>query len=314
MTSGGPCALLTGAGGLAGRYLHRELQGAGWRVVATGPRAGEGLKRLDVTDAADAERALQETRPAAVVHLAARTYLPRVWEEPGEACLVNVVGTLNVLEAVRRQVPGARVLLASSCMVYGDPDPGELPLDEGRPLRGVHPYAVQKTAVELLGRRAREGGLDVVVVRPFNHVGPGMAAHISLMHFALQIARAEQGEGPPELAVGNLEAARDFLDARDVASAYRLLLEHPGPPPVLNVASGTSRTLAEALAAVRAMARVPTRVRRDPARYRELDVKDLRGDAGLLRRTTGWEPRITWERTLADILEDARGRAGRAWA
>ena len=300
--------LVTGASGFVGGHLLRHLAGEGRLVSGLSRRgdAGRGILPVDIRDREALVAACRAFEPDAIVHLAARTYLPDVLADPEAACDVNVLGTLAVLEAAAATVPDARVLLVSTCVVYGDPAIDELPLRETSPRRAVHPYGVQKLTAELIGGRFRARGLDVVTVRPFNHVGPGMDQRISLAHFARQIAAAEAGRGEALLRVGNLEARRDFLDVRDVVSAYALLLDHEDPPCVLNVASGTSTGIGEALDRLVARSRVPVAVERDPARYRPLDVTEIFGDATLLRTTTGWRPTRSFDQTLDDILEYAR--------
>jgi GDP-4-dehydro-6-deoxy-D-mannose reductase len=300
--------LVTGASGFVGGHLLRHLALEGRSVSGVSRRgdAARGIRSADIRDRDALVEACRASEPDAIVHLAARTYLPEVLADPESACDVNVVGTLALLEAAASAAPGARVLLVSTCVVYGHPESDELPLREASPRRAVHPYGVQKLAAELIGARFRAAGLDVLTVRPFNHVGPGMDPRISLAHFARQIASAESGRGEALLRVGNLEARRDFLDVRDVVSAYALLLDHEDPPPVLNVASGISTGIGEALDRLVARSRVPVVVERDSGRYRPLDVPEIFGDATLLRTTTGWRPTYSLDRTLDDILEWAR--------
>lgn len=293
MAQGAETILVTGASGFVGSYLTAALDAAGRRWVGIGrsPAPESGLVAADVTDRRRILEVVREVAPTAVVHLAAMTYLPEVLAEPLGSSRVNVVGTLNLLDAVRSAAPDARVLAISSGTVYGAPPAEELPLTEDAPLRAVHPYGLQKIAAELLAERAREDGLDVVVVRPFNHVGPGQDERISVNHFARQIVAAERGEVEPLIHVGNLEPRRDILDVRDVVRAYLALLEAERPPSPVNVARGESVRIGDALDMLIGAARVPVRVEADPSRYRPLDVPDIAGDAGDSGAPPGGAPR-----------------------
>src|SRR5262249_10454960 len=249
-------------------------------------------------------------RPDAVIHLAGITHLPKVLSDPAAALAVNVTGTLNVLEAVRSSAKRARVMLVSSAAAYGAPKPESLPVDETAPLRAEHPYGVQKVAVECLGERFREDhGLDVVIVRPFNHLGPGQEARFAASRFAVEIARFEEGLAPAVLKVGNLEPKRDLLDVRDVVRAYVALIQPGAPAGLFNVATGKSFRIGWVLDWFLERARVPVTIESDPSLFRPMDAPDLRGSSRKLFDAIGWKPEIPIEETLGAILEDARRKA-----
>ena len=298
---------VTGAGGFVGAHLMRALRGSGRGALGVGHSVGgEEVVALDIRDRRALEREMSAFAPDAVVHLAARSYLPEVYEDPREAFSINVLGSLSVLEAAAAAAPRARVMLVSTCVVYGDPDPGDLPLREDAPLRSVHPYGTHKIGMELFGERFAEEGLDVIVTRPFNHVGAGMDPRISIMHFARQIAAVEAGLQEPVILVGNLDARRDLLDVADVVRAYLLLLDHESPPSPVNVCSGRSVRIGDALEMLLSLSAAKVEVRPDPSRYRPLDVPDLYGDAARLREATGWRPAVPLEETLRSVLDSAR--------
>ncbi|NRA96688.1 MAG: GDP-mannose 4,6-dehydratase [Planctomycetes bacterium] len=306
-------ALVTGATGFVGRVMVPALASNGYEVVATGRRAADSVDKLDVTDAEACREVVAAAAPDVVVHLAAMTYLPQVLEQQKNAFSVNVLGSRNLLDAVHGAAPRARTLLVSTCSVYGIPEAEDLPLKEDAPLRAMHPYGVQKIGVEVLGNAYRDRGLDVVVVRPFNHVGPGVDMRLSVAFFAGQIVAAERGEREPIMRVGNLAARRDFTDVRDVVRAYLMLLEHDTPPVLVNVASGRSIPMSGVLEALRERARVDMQIETDPDRMRPLDTPDLAGDASLIASTCGWKPEIpledTWDRILAWVRDEPYGDA-----
>jgi len=150
--------------------------------------------------------------------------------------------------------------------------------------------------------------LRVVRTRAFNHTGPGQGTGFVAPSFALQLALIESGRRPPTLRVGNLDSVRDFCDVRDVARAYDLALAAGEPGEVYNVASGIGVSIATLLDTLLSMVAVDVQVESEPGRHRPADIPTLIGDAGRLRRRTGWEPGIPLRRTLEDLLDDARAR------
>jgi GDP-4-dehydro-6-deoxy-D-mannose reductase len=242
--------------------------------------------------------------PAAVVHLAAVSSTTDSLADPGAAWHVNAVGTVNLLEAVRAASPAARVLVVSTGEVYGDT--GEGPADEERPVAPRSPYAASKAAAEIAaGQAARAYGLDVVLARPFAHTGPGHDERFALPSFARQIAELERAGGG-ELKTGDLSVRRDLLDVRDVVAAYVALLRPDVAAGTYNVARGEAVPLADLVAVLVDAATAPIRVVRDPARLRAVDTPQLCGDAGRLRRATGWTPAHGHADTLRDLLAAAR--------
>lgn len=302
---------ITGITGFVGRVLAAALRAEGRAVAGCSRHGDPGRSEVFACDLARAPELgarMREFAPDAVVHLAAVGYVPDVWADPVGSARTNVGGALSVLDAAREAAPQARVLLVSSGLVYGEIRPEDLPLREDTPLRPEQPYAQQKLAVEIAGARARERGQDVVVARPFNHVGRGMNPKVSLMHFARALVGIERG-AEPRLRVGNLSTRRDFLDVRDVVEAYRLLLDHPAPPPILNVCSGEAVEIRAALDALIEACGLEVAIETDPARMRKLDTPEVRGDPTLARETLGWRRLVPFGRTLADILDEARASA-----
>jgi GDP-4-dehydro-6-deoxy-D-mannose reductase len=277
---------VTGAAGFVGGHMRAELG------EALAPYEGDVL---DTRALAAAARGAD-----AVVHLAAESSVAASWDDAFRSWRVNVDGTVNVLEAVRAERPEARVLLASTCEVYGNAERIPTPGDE--PVRPVSPYAASKAAAELA---CAVSGLDVVVARAANHEGPGRDERFAVGSWTRQLARLE-AEGGGALLVGDLSAERDILDVRDVCRAYRLLLDAAVPAGTYNVASGETVSMALVVELLVELARVPVEVERDEARVRPAEIRRLAGDPSRLRATTGWRPEIPLEQTLADALAAAR--------
>jgi GDP-4-dehydro-6-deoxy-D-mannose reductase len=295
--------LITGATGFAGRHLEAACVAAGDAVT------GWGSRDVDLRDAAATRAALAAAAPAVVYHLAAHAHVGRSWSAPAETLRENLAMTLNVLEAVRQEAPGAVVVAVASGEVYGPPE--TLPVDEDAHLRPQNPYAVSKAGADLLaGFYADAHGLRVIRPRSFNHAGPGQEPAYAVASFAKQVADgAERGDSPVRVVTGNARTRRDYTDVRDVVRAYRLLAER-GEPGVYNVCSGRTASAAELVAALGAGAGVAVEHVVDPGLVRAHEVMEIRGANDRLRAATGWEPEIPLERTLADTVRWWRERYG----
>lgn len=309
--------LVTGAGGFLGRGLVRRLAARGDAVCAVvrpgaappavGLPAGVRVCAADVRDAAALRRAVEASRPDGVFHLAAQSFPTASWQDPAGTYAVNVLGTLNLFEALRQVAPAARVLVAGSSAEYA-PEEGAAPIPEEAPLRPNTPYGISKFAAEQVAAQyARHYGMPVVRVRPFFLIGPGKAGDVC-SDFARGVVAVERGRAP-DVAVGNLDVVRDFLDARDGLAALELALERGAPGAVYNVCSGQGCRLGAVLDRLVALACRPIPVRPDPARIRPMDNLRRIGCPDRLR-ALGWAPATPLERTLAEILDYWREQPG----
>jgi len=289
-------ALVTGARGFVGSWLTAHLVESGDDVVAID-------HEVDVTDGAAVRAAVLEAAPDVVYHLAALTNVAQSWSDPSDVFRVNAIGTLHVLDAARSCPHPPRVLVTSSAEVYGAVPQDLLPVTEEAPLAPVTPYAVSKVAAEYLGVQAHLAhGLPVLRMRPFNHVGPGQSSAFVVSALAERIVEARRN-GADSIVVGNLTARRDLTDVRDVVRAYRLLAERGVAGEVYNVCSGRDIAIADVALQMQSLAGVELEFELDPALSRPVDVPVVRGDYTKLREATGWEPTLSLERTLLDVLE-----------
>jgi GDP-4-dehydro-6-deoxy-D-mannose reductase len=288
-------ALITGGKGFVGQWLAAHLKDRGDDVAVID-------LETDVADAAAVGRVMSAVSPEAVYHLAAMTHVGESWENPSQVLRVNVLGTAEVLAAARAQRVGPRVLVVSSAEVYGVVVPEQLPLGEETPTVPASPYAASKLAAEAVALQAWRGfGQPVVVVRPFNHIGPGQSPNFFVPALAKRIVEARRS-GSGSLRVGTLTTRRDFTDVRDVVVAYRLLIEHGEAGEVYNVCSGRDVAMSEVAARLLALAGTDLTLETDPALVRPVDVPVLRGDASKLRAVTGWEATTPLATTLGDVL------------
>ena len=294
--------LVTGATGFAGRWLIDELGSAGHDPVGTPSRAD-----LDITDRAAVRQLVRAVAPDAVAHLAGLSYGPDAAADPTRAFAVNEGGTRTVVEAVVAERPGIPVLVSSTSEVYGSPSAEDLPLTESAPLRTTRPYGLSKLAGERAALEAGGlGGTPIVITRAFNHTGPGQRAVFVAPSLARRVLAARDS-GSRAVRVGNVDVERDFLDVRDVVRAYRLLLEGAASGAVaggriVNIASGRAVTVRQVLAMIALAAGVTVEPVVDPDLVRPDDLPIVVGDAGILKRLTGWRPRIELGRTLAELV------------
>lgn len=297
-------SLITGGRGFVGTWLADHLREQGDEVVAID-------YEVDVTDPVALLEAVTAAAPDAIYHLAALTHVGESWKDPLQVLQVNVIGTAALLAAARQCGSDPRVLVTSSAEVYGAvTDPSLMPLDELTPTAPLTPYAASKLAAEaLVGQAFRGHGQEVIVVRPFNHIGPGQTPNFAVPALAKRIVDADR-QGDSSIAVGNLAARRDFTDVRDVVKAYRLLIESGTPGEVYNVCSGHDVAIEEIATTLLRLAGTSLAFKTDPALTRPVEVPVLRGDPTRLQRATGWKPEIPLDQTLADVLEYWRQHGG----
>ena len=312
----GIVVMVTGATGFVGSHVVAGLTSGGIDVVAVSrnledqdnvvPTPPVRSVAGDLTDPGFVHELIGSTRPDIVLHLAAVTRPDRTEVAvAGSSGLGGYGGTLqatsNLVEALIATSPTTRLVLLSSSAVYGQP--ASLPIDEQAEVRPVTAYGVSKAAQELVARRAHwAGALQVVVLRAFNLIGPGMPDNLLLGNVALQLIGGADGDHPM-LEVGNLESRRDYLDVRDVAAALITVAAHPDPPDLANVASGHSWSGKEVVDKMVAIGGRAVEIRQTSARRQANDVLEQIGDARRLRSSTGWTPHFDIDRSLRDMLQ-----------
>ncbi|MCC6613611.1 MAG: GDP-mannose 4,6-dehydratase [Anaerolineae bacterium] len=309
--------LVTGATGFVGRHLIRHLHehNPDDRLYGTikpdsddaTQLPGLTTREVDLRDRDQVMDLLDTTRPDHIYHLAAQAAVGVSFSDPWDTLETNIRSQLNLFEACLAHNLRPRVLVISSGEIYANANREDRPTDETFLPQPTSPYSVSKVTQEALGMQyfySRQ--IPVVIVRPFNQIGPGQRLGFVAPDFASQIARIEAGEQPPIMRVGNLEARRDFTDVRDVVRALRLLMAHGEPGELYNVASGVARPIQQVLDILLGLSQTPIEVEPDPARMRPSRVPLVWGDASKLRALTGWQPNIPFEQSLREILDDYR--------
>ncbi len=307
-----PRALVTGGSGFVGPYLIRHLLELGYEVTGGTHGLGAPLPYrcqkvdLNVTDRASLSRVVAETRPDEVYHLAGVTRPASGAAE--KFYRVNFSGTLNLLEAVRECASEAEVLLVGSAYVYGRVD---RPVAETELLKPVNHYGVSKASADLLGYSYAIGGMRVIRTRPFNHSGPGQGTDFVLPSLIEQFVEVAEGKREPLIRLGNLDTVRDFSDVRDIARGYRLGLQKGRSGEAYNLGSGRGASVRELFDLVSREAGVEVELRSETSRTRTRDIPYLVADVSKARRELGWEPEISLDQTVRDMLNDVRSRAER---
>ncbi len=318
-------ALITGITGFAGSHLadyllaeQPQVEVFGtyrWRSRRDNISHLEGKVRLlecELRDQGSVLEAVKAAQPDFIFHLAAQSFVPTSWSSPADTLAINVNSQTHLFEACRILGLDPSIQIACSSEQYGLVLPDEVPITEDNPLRPLSPYAVSKVAQDFLGYQYFQSyGLRVVRTRGFNHTGPRRGEVFVTSNFAKQIASIEAGLAPAVIRVGNLDAVRDFTDVRDMVRAYWLAVNRAKPGEVYNIASGQGITIRALLDKLLALSSVEVRVETDPSRLRPSDVEILIGDSSKFRADTGWEPRIPFDQTVADLLDYWRERVKR---
>ncbi len=315
--------LITGITGFAGSHLAEYILENHPGVEVCGIRRWrsriENVEHLldkvrilecNLVDSSSVKALIADVRPDKIFHLAAQSFVPSSWNAPAESLTTNILGQLNIFEALREsKLLDTWVQIACSSEEYGMVYPDEIPIKETNPLRPLSPYAVSKVGQDVLAYQYfMSYGIKAVRTRGFNHTGPRRGEVFVCSNFSKQAVEVEKGKRPPVIYVGNLEAKRDFTDVRDMVRAYWLATEKCEPGEVYNICSGSSISMKELLDIVLSNTNIQIEVTQDPSRLRPSDVPLLEGDCSRFHAATGWKPEIPFHRTLADIMDYWRER------
>lgn len=307
-------AFITGISGFAGSFLADLLLTEGLEVHGThiSPDTKNieqihdrvHLHRVDLLEKEKVQKCISEVQPDMVYHLAALTSPAESFSNPEAVFINNVTAQIHLLEALRLSANTPRIMIISSAEVYGIVNSSDLPISETVELRPGSPYAVSKIAQDYLGLQYfLSYGMDIIRVRPFNHIGPRQSASFVVSSFAKQIAEAEKSKNGKEILVGNLDAKRDFTDVRDMVRAYSILAQKGKSGEVYNIGSGLSYKISDILGKLVSLSYEKIETKIDPSRMRPSDVPDIRSDNTKIKNETNWEPSIPLDQTLKDTLD-----------
>lgn len=308
--------LITGISGFAGSFLAELLLKNPENEVFGTYLTEESINRLpevkgkikgfslDLLESEKTEKIIQEVKPDCIFHLAALTSPAESFNNPSQVIVNNIQSQISILEGVRKAGLKTKILITSSAEVYGAVDAGDLPIDEETSLRPTSPYAVSKIAQDFLALQYYLSyKMDIIRIRPFNHIGPRQAPVFVVSSFAKKIADIEKGKTEPVLTVGNLESKRDFTDVRDMVKAYVLLAEKGKSGQVYNIGSGVSHKISDILGKLLSLSDKKIEVSVDQALMRPSDTPDLYADITKIKNETGWSSEIPIETSLKDTLD-----------
>ncbi len=297
---------VTGLSGFVGSHLQRRLRDSSrWQLLQPPP--------FDLLDATSLDACFRDGPPAAVIHLAGQTFVPEAIRDPKQTFDINLTGTLNLLQALKRAGFNGKFLYVSSGDIYGQVTEAQLPITEQHLPRPRNPYAVSKLAAELLCLQwSYTEGWCIMAARPFNHIGSGQSPRFVISDMARQLVRVRRGLQPPQLQVGDIDVSRDFLDVDDVISAYLRLLDAGRGGEIYNVCSGVERSIRALIEQLAALAGVTVELQQDTARLRRAEQRRVVGSADKLHRDTGWEAGHSITQTLQSVLSDWEQREAEA--
>lgn len=309
-------ALIIGGGGFVGPYLVRHLKDdCGYEVAVTKTEKeslqfdGVEIMNLDILEKAQVDSLLESVRPDYIFHLAAQSSVAYSWKNPALTIDINIKGCINLLEALKDLDYKPRTLLIGSGEEYGHIKAGECPIIEDNVLRPGNIYAATKSCQNMLGKIYSDAyGIDVMMVRAFNHIGPNQTPIFVVADFCKQVADIEKGLKEPVINVGNLSAKRDFTDVRDVVRAYALLVKMGQRGETYNVGSGHALPISEILDKIVALSDCDIKVEVDPDRLRPVDVPIIEPDITKINQATGWKPEISLDTTIEETLNYWRQR------
>ena len=306
--------LITGLSGFAGKHLMEFLAGTGKHEFlgldlkcSAGDLEIRGSslieEKADLLDHGKVEKIIFGFKPQQIYHLAAQSSVSHSWKDPVGTFSINVLGGINILDSARSSAPDARILIICTAEEYGEIEDGRA-IKETDKICPNNPYAISKSAMDFTSMVYHKAyDLNIMVTRSFNHIGPGQSEGFVCSDFARQIALIEAGEQEPEILVGNLDSRRDFLDVRDVISAYWHIMNKGKPGQVYNVCSGKPVKISKLLEILLSLSKISgIKVKRDNDKFRPIDIGTIFGDNTRLVSDTDWKAIYSLEQSLRDAL------------
>ena len=306
--------LITGIGGFVGSHLAdylvaKEIQLFG---LMRDVERNENIKNIinhislhqaDINDFTSLLKVIKQTKPDIILHTAGQPFVPSSFEHTAETFQVNVIGTINLLEAIKAADIKTRTLIITSGEIYGEVIGLPLPTEKSIP-NPVNPYAASKTSIDYISQTYKKfEGLDIVIARPFNHTGPRQRANFVCSSIAKQLVNLKKTNQKYILNLGNISAQRDFTDVRDVVKAYWQIANlKENENFIFNVSSGIQRTIKNVIQLFEKIIGEEISINVEKRRLRGYDIQLMAGDSTLIKNITGWKPIIPFEQTLQDLL------------
>lgn len=297
-------ALIFGISGFVGHYLADELNDNGYEVFGCDVVRSDFVQdnaafyECDILNADEVNEIVRRVAPQYIFNLAAVSSVGQSWQMPQKTVEINVVGALNILEAIKNNDPSVKVLLIGSSEEYSQSDNS---LSESSPLDGSNPYGISKIMQEKYADLYRKKyGMRVYYVRSFNHIGPRQSERFVIPSWCKQVAEISDGLKEPEMTIGNVYLIRDFTDVRDVARAYRMVIEYDNCDQVYNVGNGKAVKLKEILDHLIDLSGQNIKLVVDEKLIRKNESSIIRCDNSLISNTIGW----TVEHEIFDTIDE----------
>lgn len=301
-------ALITGVNGFVGNYLSKYLIEKGYTVYGTVIEdnvimENVHIKKMNLLNKEEVMETIKSINPDYIYHLAGQSAVGLSWKEPTLTMNVNINGTINLLDAVRENNLGTKVLIIGSSDEYGIIKPENCPINEQHELNPTSPYAIsKKTQEEVSKLYIKSYKMNLILVRAFNHIGPMQSKNFVVSDFASKIAEIEKG-AEPVIRVGNLEAYRDFTDVRDIVRGYVMLMENEKFGEVYNIGSGNAYKIQDILDVLLSLSAAKIKVEIDPDKLRPSDVPIIQCDNSKIKAHVNWETQYDIKDTLKDTLD-----------
>lgn len=303
--------LIIGAAGFVGSYLIALLNSENHTVYATilpheKLNCNAQIIHLDICNYNLICKVINEVKPDVIYHLAAQSSVKLSWEKPNLTAQINILGAINLFEAVRVYSPYTKVIVIGSSEEYGEIDYREAVKEETVP-NPSNIYALTKYSQEGIAKiYVKAYGLNIVLTRSFNHIGPGQSPQFVVADFCNQVANIEKGLQENVIKVGNLGAYRDFSDVRDVVRAYLILAKRGVSGEIYNVGRGKSIQINEILNILLTLSKVNIQIEIDKNKFRPIDVPNICADITKINQI-GWRPKISLKQSITETLNYFRG-------
>ena len=263
-------------------------------------------KSLNLMDTAKVKAIVQDVKPDYIVHLAAMSSVAQSWAEPANCFVNNMSAFLNLADAVRSHNLNTRILSVGSSEEYGIYD---TPIQESFVLHPKNPYSVARLSQEYMSKLYVDNfGLDIVMTRSFNHIGPRQNTRFVIPSFVEQLVNIADGKKENKMMVGNINVVRDFTDVRDVVDAYYRIIKHAPNRSVYNVCSGRGVKLRDIIDTTAETLGIKPNVVVDPSRIRSNEIPSVIGDNSKLKSELGWKQQYTLSQTIADMIKYMKTR------
>ena len=298
--------MITGVNGFVGPHLVSELKKNDYYIIGVGGKLGsefpvEEIDEYFVLDLMKKNilKNIDLSKLDGIIHLAGLAAVGPSFVDPMKYINTNIGLEVNIFEACIKQKVRPKIVIVSSGSIYSSKN--KMPINENSHISPTSPYAVSKTAQEIMASYYENLGFDVVIARPFNHIGPGQGLGFMVPDLAKQIIDFSNGN-VDKVIVGNLDSQRDYTDVRDISKAYRLLYEKGKSGEVYNICSGSAISGNKILNDLMKIKGIRAEVKLDESKLRPSDNPIIVGDYSKIMKDTGWQPEILIEQTLKDIL------------